>query len=40
MKASGKGNWRRQIKDGTARHRWLTPVIPATHEAEIRRIVV
>jgi hypothetical protein len=23
-----------------ARHQWLTPVIPATWEAEIRRIVV
>jgi hypothetical protein len=23
-----------------ARHQWLTPVIPATQEAEIRRIVV
>jgi hypothetical protein len=23
-----------------AKHQWLTPVIPATQEAEIRRIVV
>jgi hypothetical protein len=24
----------------SAGHQWLTPVIPATHEAEIRRTVV
>jgi hypothetical protein len=27
-------------KDNVARHRWLTSVIPATQEAEIRRLTV
>jgi hypothetical protein len=34
-----KGRGRR-IKNRWARHQWLTPVILATQEAEIRRIMV
>jgi hypothetical protein len=33
----GKDNLRKKV---TAGHRWLTPVILATQEAEIRRITV
>jgi lipid A disaccharide synthetase len=31
---------KKKRKENRARHRWLTPVILATREAEIRRIIV
>jgi hypothetical protein len=38
--ASSPGVATRITKQGRARSQWLTPVIPATQEAEIRRIMV
>jgi hypothetical protein len=32
--------WKTNKNENTARHWWLTPVILATQEAEIKRIIV